>query len=278
MVVKSVVNGGDVSEKSDPNTTRKFTTLLVVLSLIQLILLSSCSIRVTSYLALNPSTYQTGETLGQGDYELRGTLSTSPVYKTSAEIEYDRPDSMTVETGFPAEGYIFGGNFQYGLTDRFDFLFDLYMNQAIVFIRPGARVFLKYRVGPVNSPLAVSIMPGAGYILGSSGRDREENFVVDEDDMLEIESSMYLAELHLPISYRLDRDLIFTFGPLVTWTDYEAPIRGIVEGYKHDEVVQLSEMIPGISIGAQYDRSVIEMTVLDVDGSLHAAFGLAIRF
>ena len=231
-----------------------------ICTIIPAVFLSGC---VETALVYDPNVYHTGRTSGDKKAHAHFAVSSGMRLRNSDEYADFRTD---VNDHFLA----MSAGLSHGLTDRID-----WGGAATLGFwdgNLGLRMFLKQMLTERNSQTAVALMPAVVYIHGSTDTDDEQGRTAS--------SHVFALEMHIPISYHLDRRFCLIVEPKAVYLIHRARFEAGPNDYLPwvSRTTKDNWLCPGIAFGMQYRAVLPEVTLLGVDGRLRTMAGLGLNF
>jgi hypothetical protein len=236
--------------------------LMFLASVMLALFLSGC---VETALVYDPNVYHTGRTAGETNMHAQITgAGGMQIRNSDNEVEFP--------TNIGKNAFSMSGGLFQGLSDRFDIGGTAALGFAEAGSSLGFRLYGKAMLTERPSPIAVSLMPTLVYILGSNDTDVENDR----------EASSYLSalELHLPMSYHLNRHFCFVVEPKALYLVHRAHFKAGPNDRPPwvSRTTKNNWFCPGMAFGMQLGPVLPEVTILRVGGLTRMLAGVGFNF
>jgi hypothetical protein len=214
---------------------------------------------VSSYMMVNPYTFQTGRTSGTQHARVRAHAGAMPLIHAHDEPLDVHTDQATLDLG---------SGVSLGVAERSDLGADFQVGFGA---GGGGRLYLLQQITSCEDQWAVSVMPAFGWGIGTSSSDGEGN---------KMHSYQIGWELHAPCSYRISRMADWIFEPMLLNLYYRAPYTaGAQNTHEPSATLKRAYTWPGLASGFRIGVLMVEGSILWMENKprINAALAIVTR-
>jgi hypothetical protein len=159
---------------------------------------------------------------------------------------------------------------RHGINDVSDWGVNAHLGLFADGLSAGLRGLYTRQLTADSQLFACSLVPAITYVKGSENSDDENN---------SIWSSSVGAELFVPMSYRLHRNVDFTWTPQVIYIHYMSTLHyGASGSYPSGESFTKNDLIcPGLSVGFRFGFCSPQVNILWMTGEPTVTGGIALN-